>query len=57
MAQATVVATSPRVELAICGDGGAVRAAAGHVHHLLSRLLPVESGDHGGLFQIPGDMR
>lgn len=49
MTQATIVSSAPGVEFSISGDGGAVRAAASNVHHVLSSLFPVESCDHRGL--------
>jgi len=57
VAQPAVVPSAPRVELPVGRDGGAVRAAARHVHHVLPRLLPVEGRDHRGLLQVPAAQR
>lgn len=54
VAQAAVVAAAPGVQLPLGGDGCAVGAPAGDVHHVLAGLLAGEGGDHLGLLQGPG---
>lgn len=53
MTQPTVVPSAPGVELSVSGDGRAVGAATGYVHHVLPSLFTVEGRDHRGLLQVP----
>lgn len=53
VSQTAVVSSAPRVQSSVCGDGGAVGAATGDVHHVLPGLLPGKRRNHHRLVQIP----